>query len=66
MKNQFKDKIKDVYFLDEEQKIKIVLTSIPHAQIFVKNDNGILKISEESFEKKKNPTRKMKNKFFIR
>ena len=58
MKNQFKDKIKDVYFLDEEHELKIVLTSIPHAQIFVKNDNGILKISEESFEKKKNPIKK--------
>ncbi len=58
MNNQFKDKTKDVYFLDEDHELKIVLTSIPHAQIFVKNDNGILKISEESFKKKKNPIKK--------
>ena len=58
MKNQFKDKIKDVFFLDKEHELKIVLTSIPHTQIFVKNDNGILKISEESFEKKNNPIKK--------
>lgn len=52
MKNQFKNKTKDVYFLDKEHELKIVLTSIPHAQIFVKNDNGVLKISEKSFDKK--------------
>lgn len=58
MKNQFKDKTKNVYFLDEDHELKIVLTSIPHTQIFVKNDNGILKVSEESFEKRNNPIKK--------
>lgn len=51
MKNIFKDKAKDVYFLDKEHELKIVLTSIPHGQIFIKNENGILKVSEESFDK---------------
>ena len=53
MKNKFKDKTKNVYFLDKNHELKIVLTSIPHIQIFVKNDNGVLKISEISFDKKR-------------
>ena len=51
MENQIKDKAKDVYFLDKDHELKIVLTSIPHGQIFVKNDKGVLKISEEIFDK---------------
>lgn len=56
MKNNFNDETKDVYFLGKNHELKIVLTSIPHTQIFVKNDNGILKISEESFDKIKEHT----------
>ena len=51
MENNFKNKTKDVFFLEEGHELKIVLTSIPHTQIFVKNDNGTLRISEESFDK---------------
>lgn len=53
MKNEFKDKTKDIYFLENGHELKIVAKTIPHAQIVIKNDEGTLKISEESFDKNK-------------
>ena len=47
------DKTKDVYFLEKDHELKIVLASAPHYQIFIKNDNGVLKVSETTFNKKK-------------
>ena len=44
MKSNLNNKNKSVIFLDEGQELKIVLTTIPHSQVYIKNENGILKI----------------------
>ncbi len=52
MKSNLNNKNKSVIFLDEGQELKIVLTTIPHSQVYIKNENGILKISKNyPFEK---------------
>ena len=47
MQNEFNDKTKNVYFLDKDCELKIVLTTMPHKQIFVRNEKGIFKISKD-------------------
>ena len=50
MKN--KNKNRNVIFLDKVQELKIVLSTIPHAYVYIKNENGILKITDScSFKK---------------
>ena len=36
MKNQFKDKMKGVYFLDNGEEVKIILSTMPHDSIYIK------------------------------
>lgn len=46
MKNQFKDKMKGVYFLDNGEEVKIILSTMPHDSIYIKNCDGVLKTSK--------------------
>lgn len=46
MENSFNDENKSVVFLDKNQEVKVVLTTIPHSQVYIKNENGILRISK--------------------
>ena len=48
---KIREKNKKVIFLKENEELKVVLSTIPHAQIFIKNEDRILKISEKPFKK---------------
>lgn len=55
--NEFNNKNKRVIFLDKDQELKVVLKTIPHTQVFLKNENGVLKISKNyPFKKVKKGT----------
>ena len=46
MKNQFKDKMKNVYFLGNGEEVKVILSTMPHDFIYIKNCDGVLKTSK--------------------
>lgn len=46
MKNQMKDKMKGVYFLGNGEEVKVILSTMPHDSIYIKNCDGVLRTSK--------------------
>lgn len=44
----------DTYILENNCEVKVILATIPHSKVFIRNENGTLIVSEESELKEAN------------
>lgn len=48
LKDKKENQRRDTYILDNHCEVKIILSTIPHKKIFIRNENGVLIVANEA------------------